>query len=354
MKSKQAKSQPQSLWTRKYTKWLVWIVILVTLFLSSTQLSAWLKKQAFIEVLDSVSKLGILIAVVTFLLEIPKREERAKLEAESRQFEYWKAIDAARAIDRGDERLFSNALRMALQNLAKEQDTTGQPIKIRTGVFDGAVLPEINLANSNLWVCGFVNADLSKSNFREANLYRVNFRKARLCGADFREANLDGCTFLGAVYDSETKFPDGFDLEKAGAHEIAPRVFLEEVREISRMLWDANLESANLQKANLERVILSGANLQKANLQAANLCKIKAGGLDLRDANLCDANLRDAQLHFARFEGANLDGTDLRGAKRITKEQIQTAKNWERAIYDDEFREELGLPPNQTAQSSED
>ena len=350
MKSKQVKSRPQTLRSRRYKKWLVWLVILVALIillLSSAQLSAWLKKQAFIEVLDSLSKLGILIAVITFLLEIPRREEQAKQEAESRQFEYWKAIDAARSIDRGDERLFSNALRMALQNLAKEKDAIGQPIKIRTGAFDGAVLPEIDLADSNLWVCGFVDADLSDSNFSKANLYRVNFRKARLCGADFREANLDGCTFLGAVYDSETKFPDGFDLEKAGAHKIAPKVFLEEVAEISRMLWDANLESANLQRANLERVILSGANLRKANLEGANLRKIKAGGLDLRDANLCGADLQEAQLHFAKLEGANIGKADLRGARQISKEQIQLARNWEHAIYDSEFRVELGLPPHE-------
>lgn len=351
MRCKQLKSRPQFSWARRYTKWFVWLVILaalITLLLSSTQLSAWLKKQAFIEVLDSLSKLGILIAVITFLLEIPKREERAKQETESRKFEYWKAIDAARSIDRGDERLFSNALRMALQNLAKEKDATGQPIKIRTGVFDGAVLPEIDLANSNLWVCGFVDADLSDSSFRRANLYRVNFRKARLCGADFRDANLDGCTFLGAVYDSETQFPDDFDLGSAGAHKIAPEASLEEVAEISRMLWDANLESANLQRANLERVILSGANLRKANLEGANLRRIKAGGLDLREANLLGANLQEAQLHFAKFEGANIDKADLRGVKRVSKEQIQSARNWEFATYDSEFLVELGLPPHET------
>ncbi|MBC1281139.1 pentapeptide repeat-containing protein [Nostoc sp. UCD121] len=352
MKNNQVKPQTRFLlWTRKHTKWFTWIIIfvvLIALLLSSTQFAAWLKKQAFIEVLDSLSKLGILIAVITFLFEIPKREERTRLEAESRQFEYWKAIDAARSMSQGDERLFSNALRMALQNLAKERDASGQPLTIRTGVFDGAVLPEIDLANSNLWVCGFVNADLTKSIFRGANLYRVNFRGARLFGADFREANLDGCTFFGAIYDSETLFPENFVLNKAGAHKIAPGVVLEEVTEISRMLWDANLESANLQKANLERAILSGANLQKANLQAANLYKAKAGGLDLRGANLCNANFQEAQLHYAKFEKANLEGADLRGAKRINKEQIQAAKNWEHATYDDEFWEELGVLPDKT------
>jgi hypothetical protein len=32
----------------------------------------------------------------------------------------------------------------------------------------------------------------------------------------------------------------------------------------------------------------------------------------------------------------------------MTKEQIQSAKNWECAIYDDNFREKLGLPASTT------
>jgi hypothetical protein len=87
-------------------------------------------------------KLGILVALITFFLEIPKRDEQAKLEAERRQFEYWKAIDSAKSSSEvsPDGRFTSYALRMALQNLVEEKDSSGKPLKIRNVDFSGADL----------------------------------------------------------------------------------------------------------------------------------------------------------------------------------------------------------------------
>ena len=86
------------LWETLREEWGIWpalaILLSITL-LFSNQLATWLEKSAFIKVLDSLSKLGLLVAVIAFLREIPKWEERAEEEATRRQFEYWKAIDAA-------------------------------------------------------------------------------------------------------------------------------------------------------------------------------------------------------------------------------------------------------------------
>jgi len=62
--------------------------LLLATFLFSNQFAAWLEKSAFIKVLDSLSKLGVLIAAIAFLREIPKWEERAEEEAKRRRFEY--------------------------------------------------------------------------------------------------------------------------------------------------------------------------------------------------------------------------------------------------------------------------
>lgn len=323
-----------------HEEWGVWLAIAILLsitFLFSEQLASWLEKTAFIKVLDSLGKFGLLVAIIAFLREIPKWEERAVEEAKRRQFEYWKAIDTARTTERmRDGRLFSVALRIALEGLAKEKDLEGKPIKISTVAANGVNLEGIDLEGAYLHVCGFGMAELSRANFRKTILVDVRFDRARLFGADFREAQFEKeVRFMHALYDEEAEkqFPIGFDLQEAGAYKIAPRVSLHRAMLENASLWDAELVEANLQGANLENAILGGSNLQRTNLQNANLKGARARGMDLKGADLKDANL----------EEANIEGVDLRGVKNITIEHIKAARNWKYAIYDDDFCKELGL-----------
>ena len=329
------------LWEAVREEWGIWLTIAVFLsitFLFSDQLAAWLEKSAFIKALDSLSKLGLLIAVVAFLREIPKWEERAVEEAKRRQFDYWKAIDAARTTERArDGRLFSGALKIALEGLAKEKDLEGQSIKISTVAANGANLEGIDLEGAYLYVCGFGMAELSRANFRKTILVDVRFDRARLFGADFREAQFEKeVRFTHALYDekAEKQFPVGFDLQDAGAYKIAPGVSLQGAMLENAALWDAELADASLQGANLENAILGGSNLQRTNLQDANFKGARARGMNLSGADLKNANL----------ENANIEGVDLRGVKNTTIEQIRSARNWKHAIFDDDFRRELGLP----------
>lgn len=93
--------------------------------------------------------------------------------------------------------------------------------------FSGADLYGAFLSDSNFDSCIFVQADL-----RSAFMYRVNFRNADMRGArfsldqmggalvlravDFSNANLDEADFTGALYDSDTIFPNGFNPEERG------------------------------------------------------------------------------------------------------------------------------------------
>ena len=66
------------------------------------------------------------------------------------------------------------------------------------------------------------NASLLKSvfadvDFHAADLRGVNLRQAQFYGVDLREANLEGASITGLVYDSRTKWPDGFDPDKYDA-----------------------------------------------------------------------------------------------------------------------------------------
>ena len=87
-----------------------------------------------------------------------------------------------------------------------------------------------------------------------------------------------------------------------------------------------DLREADLMEADLMEASLSGANLIRAYLRVADLSRA-----DLSRANLGGAYLREA---------------DLSEAINITSEQIKSAINWERAIYDETLRIALGLAPD--------
>ncbi len=95
-------------------------------------------------------------------------------------------------------------------------------------------------------------------------------------------------------------------------------------------------QRAALGSVNLWQAMLGGANLQAADLSNANLEEAFLGGANLLLANLEKANL----------QGANLEGANLGWARGLNAPQVKTAKNWELAIYSDDFLKKLGLKPN--------
>lgn len=85
----------------------------------------------------------------------------------------------------------------------------------------GAKLEAVNLPETDLFGVAFVLTNLEKANFQGAYLAKAllmgaNLRGADLCGADLRGANLTGADLTGAVYDQNTKLPDGFNFSDHG------------------------------------------------------------------------------------------------------------------------------------------
>jgi hypothetical protein len=112
-------------------------------------------------------------------------------------------------------------------------------------------------------------------------------------------------------------------------------------------LCGANLTNASLQNADLENVNLQGASLWGAKLQ----------GAALRDANLEQADCKNAKFAGTfftrtRLGDANIEDADFRGARELTIEQIQSARNWQRANYSPDFRARLGLLAEDTGNPS--
>ncbi|MEL6139946.1 MAG: pentapeptide repeat-containing protein, partial [Cyanobacteria bacterium J06628_6] len=108
------------------------------------------------------------------------------------------------------------------------------------------------------------------------------------------DARLDSCLLhqadlAGAVCNSATLWPPGFDWQAAGVYLIGPNA----------SLWGADLSD----------LCLMGGNLSHANLVGANL-----ENTDLWGADLSGADLRDANLQSTILTAANLTGADLTGA----------------------------------------
>jgi hypothetical protein len=128
------------------------------------------------------------------------------------------------------------------------------------------------------------------------------------------------------------------------------------------------LYRANMRKANLVNSDLSGVVLIRVRFQAANLgCSAKGqcsdlSQSDLRGADLQDAILRGANLQYTDFRNAYLSETNIkdadiknanfRNAKYLTVAQVKSAKNWKQGQYSPEFRQKLGLPPEQKTTDS--
>ncbi len=179
----------------------------------------------------------------------------------------------------------------------------------------------------------YIDTKWRGADLREADLRNISLIESDLGGVDLTNAKLNR-SYLGGTY-----------------------------------LLDANLTGADLQRAFIGGVSLTGANLKDVKLEKAiyddsttlpedpeiqamfheQAYKITQGA-NLRSADLADAKLYQRDLSYADLQDANLtnadlQGTNLRGAKGLTIPQIKAAARWKEALYDPDFRTQLGLPP---------
>ena len=223
-----------------------------------------------------------------------------------------------------------------------------------------------------------------EANLRDADLSGTDLKNEDLRGADLRGANLGGAELQDtklekALYDEKTRFPKkGFNVAQTSAYKIAPKTNLRNAD-----LRGADLKNEDLTGANLRGAILTGAELQdtqlykalyneetifpedfdvaatgaykiapEANLRSADLTGADLRGAELRNANLNGADLRVTDLRNANLNGADLSGADLSGAnligaKNLTPEQVKSAKNWDKAKYDENFQKKLKPSPQE-------
>jgi uncharacterized protein YjbI with pentapeptide repeats/energy-coupling factor transporter ATP-binding protein EcfA2 len=295
--------------------------------------------------------------------------------------QHWSTIDAA--VGKSN----SPARNVALKELV-ELGVSLANIDLKGAYLKGSNLSRANLSRADLNRADLSYADLSGAYLSDADLSYANLSRAYLNGAQLSGAQLSGADLsyanLSRAYLNGANL-NGANLNGANLSDAN----LSDAKLSGANLRDADLRDAYLSDANLSDAKLSGANLRNAYLSDANLRNADLSDADLRNANFSDANLSGVKLERAVYgeyttfpnnfdpatqqmlliaPGVNLSGidlsyldlsytdlkdvnlsnadlsyTNLSYAQNLTPKQVKSANNWEKAKYNDYFREKLGL-----------
>ena len=246
------------------------------------------------------------------------------------------------------------------------------PATILQGVnLESAVLQHSRLAGVNLSDAILIDADARWAKFSRADLRRSNLSHTRLDGADLTHSELGGADLRGArlnktsldgsrldrqtQLDAETRrlweaanLKNPADAVRAGGSFADAKLW--EAQFAGLDLTQADFARADLLRADLNRADLTNVNLVEANLTEANLARarlsqarlnnacLRAARLrqaNLRHADLTNADLAEADFLNADLTGANLSRANLRGARHLSRAQLDSVKSLAGAILPD-------------------
>ena len=234
----------------------------------------FLEKLAFVDLVNIVAGLTIIVSLGSWALGGEERREEAK----ERREEAGMSASLLIAQLENDQ---TGAVRIALERLVRNRFPTSGLVLQETNLSGAnlirAYLKGTDLRRANLLAANLSEADLSGANLSEANLIGANLSEANLIGANLRRVDLKEANLKGA------------DLSLSNLSEAD--LFLTNLREAN--LSGANLSGADLFKTNLLGADLSGANLSGAVLSRAFLWEADLSGANLSEANPSEANLMD-------------------------------------------------------------
>jgi hypothetical protein len=189
------RERPSSWRDQRATTRHAWAVPFIAVEWCWEWLAYFLSNWKFLEVLEYLSSLSILVAVIFYFSESGDR-------AKQRHYQAWQVINTAQGKGGSGGRL------EALQEL----NSDGVPL---VGVdVSGAYLQGIRLAGSKLVRCNFsaadardgdfqstdfADADLRAANFRYGNFSKTSFQRAQLDNADLVGTHLSAADFSGAT-----------------------------------------------------------------------------------------------------------------------------------------------------------
>jgi hypothetical protein len=207
----------------------------------------WLSGWAFLEVLEYVERLGILVAIIFYFADGPNR-------AKQRHYQAWQVINTAQGKGGSGGRV------EALEELLK----------------DKVSLVGVDVSDAYLFGVRLEKARLDRSNFHGADARGGSFEKAKLEFADFTSANVRRGNFNQA------------DLRNS-------------------VLNDADLSGASFAEADLSETELNRTDLRNADLNRAKWKDIRA----MKLANIYGVrNAPEGFINWALSQGAVAMETD--------------------------------------------
>ncbi|MCR9474941.1 pentapeptide repeat-containing protein [Vibrio antiquarius] len=173
------------------------------------KLANFLESHPWTRVLDALSKFGILVAAIIWVIEIPDRKERNEETKRQNIYRAWEVIALSELSAQ------SPARKMALEELLK-YGMMPERTDIRDTPLDDAGFNMISFKGSYLNSITFYNSELKKSNFSYTYLEEVDFREADLLDANFYGATLIGVSFVGAKNIDSVDFTNSILLNVTG------------------------------------------------------------------------------------------------------------------------------------------
>ena len=169
----------------------------------------WLSNWSFLETLEYLSSLSVLIAVIFYFAG---SNDRIKM----RHYQAWQVINTAQGKGGNGGRID------ALQELAEDRVAlTGVDLgeAFLQGVrLDHAKLMRANFHNADVRNGSFISAELGDATLAGANFRNADFQGAKLRGADLTDADLNGANLAGADLSGATL--DNADLRNTDLRDI--------------------------------------------------------------------------------------------------------------------------------------
>ena len=172
-----------------------WLVPFYALEWVWTWLAYWLSGWAFLEVLEYLGTLSLLLAVVSYFLESGDRIKQKHYQA-------WQVINSAQSKGGSGGRI--DALEELLADKVPLVGVDVSEAFLQGIDLSGADLLRANFRAADVRGGKFIGAqmqyaDLTSANFRDAALEKTDLRNATLQDADLTGANLSGADLEGAT-----------------------------------------------------------------------------------------------------------------------------------------------------------
>jgi hypothetical protein len=172
---------------RASSKWMVPFIALEWVW---EWVAYWLSGWAFLEVLEYVERLGILVAIIFYFVDSGNRTKQ-------RHYQAWQVINTAQGKGRS-----SGGRVEALEELLEDKVSL-VGVDVSDAYLFGVRLDKARLDRSNLHAVdarggSFQKAKMEFANLTSANVRAGNFSKADLKNADFQDADLIGANFSEA------------------------------------------------------------------------------------------------------------------------------------------------------------